>query len=100
MNCVADHKTDPSAFKKIIGSGKNDKGGNDVSGELRDMWIGRMKDRAVDLRAAARSWAGIADDTLKLEEINPFWSGIDPPSLVSLPHITAQALLAEVSLLF
>jgi hypothetical protein len=59
-----------------------------------------MKDKADDLRAAVRCWAGITDKKLKLEEINSFWNGIDPPSLISLPHIAAQALLAEVSLLF
>jgi hypothetical protein len=36
-NCVADHKTDPSAFKKVIGNGKDDKGGNTVGAEMRDL---------------------------------------------------------------
>jgi hypothetical protein len=96
MNCVADFETDLAAFKKIVANGKDGENRSDLSLEMRNLWINRMKDKSEELRVAARSWAGLTDGTLKLEEINPFWNGIDPPSLISLPHIAAQALLGEV----
>jgi hypothetical protein len=95
MNCVVDSKTDPGAFKKMVSSQqKND---NALGLELRNLWAARMWDNKDQFRKAAMSWAGINNGAS--EGINPFWDGINPPSIISLPHIAAQALLEQVFLL-
>jgi hypothetical protein len=55
-----------------------------------------MSDNKDQFRKAAMSWAGINNGILQLDGINPFWDGVKPPSIVSLPHIATQGLLEEV----
>jgi hypothetical protein len=85
IHCVINAETDPTAFKKIV-SIKEKKG---ISFEMRDLWVTRMKHRRAELVHAALGWAGITDGSLTLEQLNPFWDGENPPSIISIPHIAA-----------
>jgi hypothetical protein len=96
MNCVIDSKIDPGAFKKMV-SPQKQKQDNALGLELRNLWAARLWDNKDQFRKAAMSWAGIYNGTS--EGINPFWDGINPPSIISLPHIAAQVLLEQVFLL-
>jgi hypothetical protein len=96
MNSLIDSKIDPMAFKKVVSLEAKKKDDSTLGLELRHLWIARMGDHKEEFRKAAMSWAGITNGTLKLEGINPFCNGINPPSIISLPHIAAQALLAKV----
>jgi hypothetical protein len=93
MHCVVNAETDPAAFKKIVSIREK----NGLSLEMRDLWVTRMKQRRTELVHAALGWAGITDGSLTLEQLNPFWDGENPPSIISIPHIAAQALLEQVS---
>jgi hypothetical protein len=86
----------PGVFKKMVSIHQQKKDNNTVSVELRYLWIVRMKENEEEFRKAAMSWAGINNRTLGSEGINPFWKGVNPPSIISLPHIATQALLALV----
>jgi hypothetical protein len=99
INCVVDAKSDPIAFKKIVAAKDKDNLGrqNKLGLELRDLWVTRMQHRRDELLQAARRWAGITNGGLVLKDLNPFWDGKTPPSIISLPHIAAQALLEQVS---
>jgi hypothetical protein len=56
-----------------------------------------MQHRRDELLQAAGEWAGIANCGLELKDLNPFWDGKTPPSIISLPHLAAQGLLEQVS---
>jgi hypothetical protein len=96
MNHVVDSKIDPGAFKKMV-SPQKQKQDNTFGLELRNLWVARMWDNKDQFRKAAMSWADINNGTS--EGINPFWDGINPPSIISLPHIATQALLEQIFLL-
>jgi hypothetical protein len=99
INCVVDAKSDPIAFKKIVAAKDKDNLGNQnkLGIEMRDLWVTRMQHRRNEFLHAARGWAGVTNGSLDLKNLNPFWDGENPPSIISLPHIAAQALLEQVS---
>jgi hypothetical protein len=94
FHCVVNAETDPTSFKKIVSCKEK----NSISSEMRNLWVTRMKHRRAELVRAALGWAGITDGDLTLEQLNPFWDGENPPSIISIPHIATQALLEQVSL--
>jgi hypothetical protein len=53
---------------------------NEMSLEMRQLWLHSMKPQKTELVDAAHQCAGVTTESLRSENLNAFWDGQNPPS--------------------
>lgn len=88
LYCFCVSKVDLTSFKKL---------GVDPSAKNSQVWCNRMLSHREEFQKAALTWAGIHQDA-DLSSVSPFWDGVTPPTVFSIPHLAAQDILERVPL--